>query len=137
MFETLFSPDVLIPLTVASLVGFVGSLIVIPIILVRLPEDFFDDRRPRTWMQDHHPVLQIVGHLVKNVLGVVFLLAGLAMLFLPGQGLLTMLIGISMLDFPGKRRLERRLIGQPSVLGAINKLRDKFRKPPLIVAGDD
>lgn len=137
MFETLFSTDVLIPLTVASLVGFVGSLIVIPIILVRLPEDFFDDRRPRTWMQDHHPVLQIVGHLVKNVIGVVFLLAGLAMLFLPGQGLLTMLIGISMLDFPGKRRLERRLIGQPSVLGAINKLRDKFQKPPLIVAGDD
>lgn len=137
MFEKLFSPDVLIPLTIASLVGFVGSLIAIPIILVRLPKDFFDDRRPRTWMRDHHPVLQIVGHLVKNVIGVVFLLAGFAMLFLPGQGLLTMLIGISMLDFPGKRRLERRLIGQPSVLGAINKLREKFQKPPLIVAGDD
>jgi hypothetical protein len=137
MFEKLFSTDVLIPLTIASLVGFVGSLIAIPIILVRLPEDFFDDRRPRTWMQDHHPVLRIVGHVVKNVIGVIFLLAGFAMLFLPGQGLLTMLIGISMLDFPGKRRLERKLIGQPSVLAAINKLREKFEKPPLIVAGND
>lgn len=136
MFEKLFSTDVLIPLTIASIVGFVASLIAIPIILVRLPEDFFDDRNPRTWMQAHHPVLRIVGHVVKNVIGIVFLLAGFAMLFLPGQGLLTMLIGISMLDFPGKRRLERKLIGQPSVLAAINKLREKFKKPPLIVAGE-
>ena len=137
MMEKLLSPDLLIPLTFASLVGFIGSLFLIPVILVRLPEDFFDDRRPRTWMQDHHPVLRLLGHLVKNVVGVVFVLAGFAMLFLPGQGLLTMLIGVSMLDFPGKRRLERRLVGQPSVLGAINKLREKFKKPPLIVAGEE
>ncbi len=85
-------------------------------------------------MEDHHPVLRLVGHVVKNLVGVVFLLAGFAMLFLPGQGILTMLIGLSLLDFPGKRRLEGKLIGQPSVLRAINSMREKFGKPPLIVS---
>jgi hypothetical protein len=30
------------------------------------------------------------------------------MLFLPGQGLLTILIGVMLLDFPGKYPLDRR-----------------------------
>jgi UPF0716 family protein affecting phage T7 exclusion len=85
-------------------------------------------------MEDHHPVLRVLGHLVKNMVGAIFLFAGFLMLFLPGQGILTMLIGISMLDFPGKRKVEAKLIGQPTVLQAINGMREKFGKPPLIIA---
>lgn len=130
------SPDTLIALTALSLLFFVGTLIAIPFILVRLPPDYFDVRVARPWMEDHHPVLRLVGHVVKNVVGAIFLFAGFLMLFLPGQGILTMLIGISMLDFPGKRRVEAKLIGQPTVLSAINAMRRKFEKPPLILAPD-
>jgi len=49
---------------------------------------------------------------------------------------LTMLIGVSMLDFPGKRKLEAKMIGQPAVLSAINGMREKFGKPPLVLAPD-
>lgn len=128
--------DVLIGLTVASIVGFVGTLIAIPLILVRLPSDYFDTRTPRHWMKDHHPVLRLSGLIIKNVIGIVFLLAGFAMLFLPGQGLLTMLIGISLMDFPGKRTLEAKMVGQPTLLGVINNMRKKFDKPPLTLAPD-
>jgi len=72
--------------------------------------------------------------MLKNVAGFVLLAAGIAMLVLPGQGILTMLIGISLVDFPGKRQLERKLIGQPAVLNTINKVREKFGRPPLTVA---
>ncbi|MBY0246328.1 MAG: hypothetical protein K2Q17_01580 [Nitrospiraceae bacterium] len=130
------STETLVALTVLSIVFFVGSLIAIPFILVRLPADFFDIRVPRPWMEDHHPVLRVMGHLVKNVVGAIFLFAGFLMLFLPGQGILTMLIGISMLDFPGKRKVEAKLIGQPAVLHALNGMREKFGKPPLIIAPD-
>jgi hypothetical protein len=130
------SAETLIALTVLSLVFFVGSLIAIPFILVRLPADYFDVRVPRPWMQDHHPVLRLVGHIVKNAAGAVFLFAGFLMLFLPGQGILTMLIGVSMLDFPGKRKLEAKMIGQPAILSAINGMREKFGKPPLVIAPD-
>ncbi|MGH7206964.1 MAG: PGPGW domain-containing protein, partial [Nitrospiraceae bacterium] len=123
-------------LFVLSVVGFVASLIVIPFVLVRLPPQYFDVRYPRTWMKEHHPVLRWVGLILKNVVGVVFFLAGVAMLFFPGQGLLTMLIGLSMVDFPGKRRLESKLMGQPKVLKTINALRHKFGQPPLTVASD-
>ena len=87
-------------------------------------------------MHDHHPVLRIVGLVLKNLLGVLLLFAGFLMLFLPGQGILTMLIGVSLTDFPGKRTLERKLVGQPAVLRTINKLREKFNRPPLTVDAD-
>ncbi|NOT96540.1 MAG: hypothetical protein HOP00_09575 [Nitrospira sp.] len=128
--------DVLIGLAVAGAIGFIGSLIAIPLILVRLPADYFDTRTPRHWMKDHHPLLRLLGLVVKNVLGVVFLLAGFAMLFLPGQGLLTMLVGVSLMDFPRKRELEAKMVGQPTLLGIINSMRHKFDKPPLILAPD-
>jgi len=127
---------VLIGLTVASVIGFIGSLIAIPLILVRLPADYFDTRTPRHWMKDHHPLLRLLGLVVKNVVGVVFVLVGFAMIFLPGQGLLTMLIGVSLMDFPRKRELEAKMVGQPTLLGLINAMRHKFNKPPLILAPD-
>src|SRR5690349_10212569 len=130
------STDTLIWLTALSFVFFIGTLIAIPFILVRLPADYFDVRVPRLWMQDHHPVLRVIGQIVKNVFGAVFLFAGFLMLFLPGQGVLTMIIGISMLDFPGKRKIEAKLIGQPTVLSVINSLRKNRGKPPLVLAAE-
>jgi len=135
-FQEYIPGHVLLTLTLVSAIGFLGSLIAIPFILVRLPADYFDVRYPRSWMAHHHPVLRFIGHLLKNVLGAVLLLAGLAMLFLPGQGVLTMLIGVTLLDFPGKRRLERKLIGHPTVLQAINAMRQKFGKPPLVLGAE-
>jgi hypothetical protein len=136
MLEVLLREDVLLWLFVASIVMFVGSLIAIPFILVRLPANYFDERHPRAWMQNHHPVLRTIGMVAKNIMGVVFLLVGIALLFLPGQGILTMLIGISLIDFPGKRRLERKLISRPAVLQTINKMRKKFGRSPLTVKDD-
>ena len=128
------STETLIWLAALSVVLFIGTLIAIPFILVRLSADYFDLRVPRPWMQNHHPVLRVVGHLVKNVIGTVFLFAGFLMLFLPGQGVLTMLIGVSMLDFPGKRKLEAKLISQPAVLSVVNSMRKRRGRPPFVLA---
>lgn len=128
------SVDVLVSLTIVSIIGFIGSLIAIPWILVRLPSDYFDLRVPRYWMKDRHPILRMMGLVIKNMVGVVFVVVGFLMLFLPGQGLLTMLIGISFLDFPYKRKLEARIIGQPTIFNAINVMRHKFHKPSLTLS---
>ncbi len=130
------SIDVLIGLTAVSIIGFIASLVAIPWILIRLPSDYFDLRVPRHWMKNHHPALRFTGLIIKNVVGFVFLLAGFLMLFLPGQGLLTMLIGISFMDFPNKRKLEAKIIGQPAVLNVINAMRHKFNKLPLTLSSD-
>jgi len=126
--------NVLIWFAVSSVFMFVGTLIAIPVILMRLPADYFDIRIPRPWMENHHPILRLIGHIVKNVVGAIFLFAGFLMLFLPGQGVLTMLIGLSLIEFPGKRRVEAKIVGQSTVLSTINAMRAKFDKPPLIIA---
>ena len=134
--ESYVPANVLIWFAVSSVFMFVGTLIAIPIILMRLPADSFDVRIPRPWMENHHPVLRLIGHVVKNVVGAIFLFAGFLMLFLPGQGVLTMLIGLSLIEFPGKRRVEAKIVGQSTVLSTINAMRAKFDKPPLIIAPD-
>jgi hypothetical protein len=69
---------------------------------------------------------------VKNLLGCLFVVAGLLMLVLPGQGLLSILIGIILLDFPGKYSVERWLISRPPVLHTVNWLRRRAGRPPLV-----
>ena len=132
--QHLIPMNVLLGLTAASVIGFIGSLVIIPLILIRLPTDYFDTRFPRHWMRDHHPFLRVIGLIIKNAVGFVFIIVGFIMLFLPGQGLLTMLIGISLIDFPRKRELEAKIIGYSKILNIINNLRYKFGKPPLTVA---
>ena len=129
--ETWISQEVWISLIVFSVVAFVGTLLAIPAILVRLPSDYFQNHHHKPWFANHHPVIRALGLLIKNIVGLVFLLAGIAMLVLPGQGLLTMLLGILFIDFPGKHRLEKKLIQHPKILNAINALREKTGKPPF------
>lgn len=51
--------------------------------------------------------LQFVEYSLRNVLGAILLVAGIAMLVLPGQGVPTILISLGLMNFPGKYRLER------------------------------
>ena len=68
---------------------------------------------------------------VKNLLGLLLVLAGLVMLVTPGQGLITLLVGLMIMNYPGKYKLERWLVMRPKVLPAVNWLRAKFNHPPL------
>jgi hypothetical protein len=129
--ESWISKEMWVGLIAFSVIAFVGTLIAIPAILIRLPPDYFQNHHHKPWFANLHPVVRTLGLLVKNLAGIVFLLAGIAMLFLPGQGLLTMLLGILFLDFPGKHRLEKKLIQHPKILHAINTFREKSGKPPF------
>ena len=73
--------------------------------------------------------------ILKNIFGVFLILLGIVLSLpgVPGQGILTILLGLIMLDIPGKRPLEARIIKRPSVMAAINNLRARFSKPPLVM----
>ena len=133
----LFSKDVWVVLGIVSGVFFIGTLTAIPILIVRLPNDYFMQTQPRPWLQNRHPVLRVGAYVIKNLLGYLFLLSGIAMLVLPGQGILTLLIGLSLIDFRGKQKLQRKLIGQPAVLRTLNGIRQKFGRKPLVVKTDE
>jgi hypothetical protein len=99
------------------------SLWLMPHAIVRIPVDYFRGHSPAP-----RPLAIRVG---KNLLGLVLVLAGVAMLVLPGQGVLTLLIGVVLLEFPGKPWLLRRIAGQPRVLAALNTIRERRGVPPL------
>lgn len=113
-----------------SLGAFVISIILLPLIIIRLPADFFI-REPAK--QSSRSIGRLSLKLLKNLVGVFLLLVGILMLFIPGQGILTMLFGISLMDFPGKRRLEARCVSLPRVTRSLNWLREKADKPLFIL----
>jgi len=117
-----------------SIVTFLGTLIVVPLLIVRIPADYFlrDKQQARDGRQQHL-LARLFGFALKNLLGLIFVLAGVAMLVLPGQGILTILIGLMMMNFPGKHALEQRLVQQPTVLRALNWMRAQANQPALIV----
>jgi hypothetical protein len=53
------------------------------------------------------------------------------MLFLPGQGVLTIIAGLIMTDYPGKFELERRIVSNKKILEKLNWLRNKANQPSL------
>ena len=112
-----------------SLASLVVAALLLPVFVVRLPADYFCVSRIEA--AAHRGVVQWLGRAGKNVLGLVFVLAGLAMLVLPGQGLLTLLIGLLLLDFPGKRSIERRLVRRPRILAFLNRIRERRGREPL------
>ena len=119
----------------ASILMFIGSLILIPYLVVRIPHDYFTRTHSLSdQLHQSHPLLRISGMLAKNLLGIIFIIAGIAMLVLPGQGILTILIGLMLMNFPGKYDLERRIIQKRPVLKAINWMRRKAHHRPLEMA---
>ncbi|MFT6143871.1 MAG: hypothetical protein ACJAZO_001388 [Myxococcota bacterium] len=73
--------------------------------------------------------------MLKNAGGAVLIMAGIAMLVLPGQGLLTMLAGLLLSDVPGKRRVALFFLRRGPVFRAVNAIRGRRDKPPLLLPG--
>lgn len=117
-----------------SAVMFLVSIVAIPFAVSRMRADYFVARRPSEdswWMQ--HRVIRYTLLVSKNLLGGILLVSGLAMLVLPGQGIITILVAITLLDFPGKRRFELRIVRMRRVHKAIDWLRARAKRPPLLL----
>ncbi len=115
-----------------SVITFLVSLLLIPFLVSRASADYFlvhativEQRHKR------HPAVALCIKIIRNVLGSLLCLAGFLMLFLPGQGVLTILIGISLLDVPGRKKMLNTLIHRPSLQHALNWMRRKTGQAPF------
>ncbi len=125
----------LVWIAIFSVITFILSIVVTVVVLIKLPDTYFKAEHEREFWVERHPVLRWGGLVVKNLLGAVLVLFGVVMSLpgVPGQGVLTILLGIMLLDFPGKRSLETRIVSRPRVRSAVNALRERFGKPPLML----
>ena len=119
-------------LTLIGIIGLIGSMLVIPWILIQIPPDYFlGEKRKKCPWGNCPPFIRSIILIIKNILGIALVLSGIIMLFIPGQGLLTILVGMILMDFPYKYKILRWLIQHPKILSPINKLRTKAKKSPL------
>lgn len=111
-------------LGIVSVAMFVGMLVAVPWFVRRLPADYFVRPPPKH---------SLPKKIARNVLGVLLIAAGIAMLVLPGQGVITILLGLSIIDLPIKHRILRWLFERPTIQEGVQRLRAKAGKPPLVI----
>lgn len=111
----------------------VVSYAAIIFVMIKLPADYFSSTYAKNHNNDSRFLVRWGGVILKNLIGFVLVIVGIIMVVTPGPGGLTILLGLVMMDIPGKRPLEVKLIQKPAVLAAINKLRVRYDKPPLIM----
>lgn len=103
-----------------------ASALLVPFVVTRIPADYFM-RAPAE--RSRHPALTAL----RFTLGSLLIVAGLAMLVLPGQGVLTILAGVSLLPFRGKRKLELWLLRRGPIRRMTQALRSRAGQPPLVL----
>lgn len=115
-----------------SIVALVASIILLACTVAVMPHDYFARAtHPPSRFAAHGRHVRVTVQLIRNALAGVLILAGLAMLVLPGQGLLTILVGVIVADFHRKRDAELWLVRHAHVFAALNFLRATLRRPPL------
>lgn len=109
----------------ASLGMMIVAALLLPWLICRLPEDYFTEAyvQQRKGKRKAHWSWAVTILFFRNVLAVVLIVAGVAMLFLPGQGVLTILIGLLLLTLPGKRSAVKWIACRRGVCGPLNWMR--------------
>jgi len=119
---------------VISIILFFASLGAVALIIKKLPSDCFvnyEKCRAGVWGRQPSRFGTLLK-LLRTIIGTVLILLGIAMLVLPGQGLLTIVIGLMLLDFPAKEKLLRKSLSYPSVRKGLNALRRLLGEEPFI-----
>ena len=125
-------PGILITLGISSVFIFILSIVGISWFVAQIPDDYFlSTKRQRTKWGQEKPILRLLFLLVKNIVGIFLIFAGLLMIILPGQGFLTIVTGLLLINYPGKFKLEQKIVAMPSIFKALNWIRKKANKNPL------
>jgi archaellum biogenesis protein FlaJ (TadC family) len=116
-----------------SVITFIVSLVAIPWIISKMPEDYFSNQQQHSTYQDnYHPLIYLLLRILKNITAIIFIIAGFIMLFTPGQGLLTILVGLGLTDFPGRFALEQKIVRNKKIFNALNWVRKRTGVAPFI-----
>ncbi|HKX83029.1 MAG TPA: hypothetical protein VJL58_02320 [Pyrinomonadaceae bacterium] len=109
------------------------NILVIGFVFVKIPPHYFSSHYQDDFLPNSSWITRWGAVVLKNLAGLFMVIVGIIQLVGPGQGILSILTGLILMDIPGKRPLEARIVKRPTVLAAINKLRAKYGREPLVV----
>jgi len=111
---------------ISCLVSILG-IVLATIMILRMPEDYFlADKESRKPSQAYQHLL---WKIFKNGVGAAMIILGVAMIILPGPGILAILLGLSYMDVPGKHALLHLGLRLKSVRKSLNWVRRRFGHP--------
>ncbi len=115
--------------------SFAISFLSIAIVMVKIPENYFSSHYVQDFLPGKPWLVRWSATIIKNAFGLFLVILGIILSLpgIPGQGILTILLGLIMLDIPGKRPIEAKIIQRPTILAAVNNLRARYNKSPLVM----
>lgn len=125
------SKETLIWVSTFSGVGLVAAAIVIPWLIVRMPEDFFSHPQRYNWLGRKPASVRIPIRILKNLLAIALVIVGIVLFLTPASGLFPILLGVVLADVPGKLKLQRWILCRKTVRKSMNWLRGKFHRGPV------
>ena len=127
--------EVAVAATAVGVTSAVISVFAVGAVLARLPADYFSNPDARARNEARHPVTHVLLVVGRNLLGYVLIVLGVVLSLpgVPGQGVLTILMGVMLIDLPGKDRAARWLVTRRPVLAAVNRMRARVGREPLVV----
>jgi len=118
---------------VFSVGGLVFGIVALPWFLARVPSDYF--------LGGKHPLTTsrwvLFVRALRNVVGVILIALGVLLLVLPGPGYMTILAGVIVVNFSWKYRLGRWILRKRGIRPAVDRLRKKAGKPPLLLRDEE
>jgi hypothetical protein len=104
------------------------------VVIIRLPADYLSALPPSAPRKVRMGWLDLFVGFLRNLLGLALVGLGalLSLPAVPGQGLLTIFAGLMLMDLPGKRWILIRVFRQRRLLQAVNSVRAKWSRPPLL-----
>lgn len=121
--------------TLVSVVSLLVGLVMLPVAVVRIDADHFV-REPGEERWRSRSTRERAWAIVRTVVGGILVLAGVVLLLIPGQGVLTIVAGLLVAEYPGKYRVERAIVRRPAVLLALNRIRCRFGRETLRLRGE-
>lgn len=130
-------PELTIWTSVLSVVGMFIMLVAVFLGVIMMPTDYLHQLAMNNQQGGDtliHKKRSLSLRILRMLLGGLLVILGVAMLVLPGQGVLTILIGLVLLGVPGNRRAKQKLtalLRRPGVTHKLNRLRRVFGRQPL------
>ena len=116
-----FTLEHIVAITIINIALFVGFIVIVAVAFSALPTDYWQERKHLK----HQSLNFKIG---RNILALPIFLMGVLMLFLPGQGLLTILLALLVSDFSYKRNLINKIISKQKVRDSLDSMRLKLGK---------
>jgi hypothetical protein len=107
-----------------SVLLFFLSLFILRCVIVRLPDDYFVIDSPASNKHSGN-LIDLALRVAKNLFGFLLIICGIILLFIPGQGLVTIVLGAWIIDLPWIIKIKRKFVYSRLVKGALNWIRSK------------